>query len=327
MRYMFIINSKCNPKELRKLENAIAALDDNTRALIELRYTEYPGHAMEIASEISDQYDDKATIVVCGGDGTLHEVVNGVAYRSTTIVVIPLGSSNDFARSVLPPSIFSNPTKIVSMLGDIRVVPIDLIRIDSYDVLGNHIPMWSRFCVNVASIGIDTEMMLLVEEKLAKKGKNRFINKKYFYFGGFLKQFKPRSFKLDYNLELVNSETNEISENEEFFSISICNGRYYGSGFLPAPGAKLDDGKLDICAIEKMGWWDTVKTFFKYRNGKHVDAPGVRTFKATSGIITCKDNSFQLLGNSDGAVFHGHRIRFEIFPEELNIGIIPNEKT
>lgn len=327
MRYLFIINSICNPQLLRKLENAIAALDESTRAFIELRYTQYAGHAMEIATEISDQYDDKVTIVVCGGDGTVHEVVNGIAYRSTPIIVIPIGTGNDFAHSILPDNLINNPTKIVSMLQEFKVTPIDLIRIDSYDVLGNHLPMWSRFCVNITSIGIDTRAMLAAEDIVAKSKKNKYASKKWVYVKSVLKQLKLRSYRLDYNLEVINSDTNEISENERFHTITIANGRYYGAGFCPAPEAKLDDGIIDVCAIEKLGWWDSLKTLIRYRNGNHIGRLGVRTFKSTSGIITCKDNSFQLLGNYDGVVFHGHRIRFEVFPEALNVGIVPNEKT
>lgn len=325
MRYLFIINSICNPVELHKLENAIAALEDNKRALIELKYTQYQGHAMEIAAEASDQFDDKITIVACGGDGTVHEIVNGIAYRQTPLIIIPIGKGNDFAHSILPKHIFKNPTKIIEMLDEAKVVPMDLVRIDSYDVLGNHLPMWSRFCVNVASMGIDTKALIAADD-MAKK-KNKYGISKATYAKYVIKALKDKAYRLDYNLEVVDSDANELSENEEFLSITICNGKYYGGGFCPSPNALIDDGVLNICAVEKMGFWDSIRTMFFYRNGTHVGRPGVRTFKATSGIITCKDNSFQLLGNSDGTIFHGHRIRFEVFPESLNIGIFSSDKS
>ena len=138
----------------------------------------------------------------------------------------------------------------------------------------------------------------------------------------FLNNLKNASYKIDYNLELIDSDINEISEKDEFVSLSICNGKYYGSGFCPAPTASVDDGVLDVCAIEKRSFWELFKTFIRYKDGLHVGRPGVRTFKATSGIITCKDNSFQLLGNYDGVIFHGHRIRFEVFPEAINVGFL-----
>lgn len=321
MRYLFIINSTSNPKELQKLENAIAALSDDKRASIELRYTQYAGHATEIASDICDQFNKDITIVACGGDGTVHEIVNGMAYRSTPLIIIPIGTGNDFAHSVYPSHVFSNPTKLVNVLGDIKIAPIDLIRIDSYDVLGNHLPMWSRFCVNTASIGLDTRVMLNVNEKYSKR-KNKYTNKEWSYFWHTLLNLRKASYKIDYNLELVDSDINEISENDEFISLSICNGRYYASGYCPSPSALLDDGVLDICAIERRSFWESLKTFIRYKDGLHVGRAGVRTFKATSGIITCRDNSFQLLGNYDGVVFHGHRIRFEVFPEALNVGFL-----
>ena len=70
MRYLFIINSKSQTSTIKELEDAISELDDDLRVRIEFRYTEYPGHARDIAAEASDANGAGITIVSCGGDGT-----------------------------------------------------------------------------------------------------------------------------------------------------------------------------------------------------------------------------------------------------------------
>ena len=321
MRDLFIISSEINPKELRKLEETIGSLKEDMRNSIELRYVQKKGQASDHASEASEQSDDNVTVVVCGGDDIIHEVVNVLAYRATPLAIIPMGSYNSLAHTMFPEALMNHPEKAVGLLDKLNYIPIDLVRIDSYDLLGNHLPVWSRYFINVANIGFETQALTYAEDIQDKHGKQ--FQDKCSYAKGVLRTFqKFRSYNMDYNLELINSDTNEICEDESFVSISICNGKY-NNGCLIAPSAKIDDGILDICVTENLGVWKNLRLLLLSGYGKHVDKEGIRMFKATSGIITCKDNSYQLLGNCDGEIFYGHRIRFEVFPEALNFGFFP----
>ncbi|MCR5804194.1 MAG: hypothetical protein K6G47_08010 [Clostridia bacterium] len=324
MRYLFIISNEINSKELRKLEDTIASLNEDMRNHIELRYIQNASQSTDYAVEASEQSDDNVTIVVCGGDNVIHEVVNGLAYRSTPLAIIPLGSVNHFAQTITPDYLLQHPEKGVLMLQDLNVVPIDLVRIDSYDVLGNHLPVWSRYFINIASFGFETTALYYAKEFLDK---NKKADRQMANIQGALRGFqKMKSYKMDYSLELIDSETNEICEDEEFLSLSICNGKY-NNGCCLAPNAKIDDGVLDICVTENRGRLHNGKLFIMAGlDGKHVQDESVRMFKATSGIITCKDNSFQLSGNCDGELIYGHRIRFEVFPEALNLAYFPKQE-
>lgn len=321
MRYLFIISNDINSKQLRKLEDTIASMNEDMRNRIELRYIQNVNQASDYAVEASEQSDENVTVVICGGDNVVHEVVNGLAYRSTPLAVVPMGSLNHFAQTITPEYLMLHPEKAVLMLEQLNIVPIDLVRIDSYDVLGNHLPVWSRYFINIASFGFETTVLNFAKEITAK---NKKIDKKMANIQGVFRAFrKMKSYKIDYNLELVDSETNEICENEEFLSLSICNGKY-NNGCCLAPSAKIDDGVLDICVTENRGRFHNWKLFFLAGlDGKHIQDESVRTFKATSGIITCKDNSFQLSGNCDGELIYGHRVRFEVFPEALNLAYFP----
>lgn len=323
MRYLFIISNEINQKELRKLEDTIASLNEDMRNSIELRYIKQPGQASDLAVEASEMSDENVTVVVCGGDNIIHEVVNGLAYRSTPLAVIPVGSENYFARTVTPEYIMLHPEKAIGILDQLRKIPVDLVRIDSYDILGNHLPVWSRYFLNVASFGFETRAITYSSEILEKNHK---LTRKAAGIRGVLRALKKvTTYKMDYNLEIVNSETNEICQDGEYLSISVCNGKY-NNGCMMAPTAKIDDGVLDICVTEYPGKLKALKLFMLARFGKHVEDEHVKIFKATSGIISCKDNSFQLLGNTDGEMFYGNRVRFEVFPEALYFSYFPKEE-
>ena len=62
-------------------------------------YTEFAGHASEVAGKAAKE--DGLLVIACGGDGTIHEVANSLAESKTPMAVIPLGTGNDFTRSVM----------------------------------------------------------------------------------------------------------------------------------------------------------------------------------------------------------------------------------
>lgn len=318
MRYILIVNSRSPIKKLEALDDAInmiAKNDPDLRVRIEIRYTEYGGHASEIAVEISEQFGDKVAVVACGGDGTIHEVANALAFRKTPMVCIPFGTGNDFVKSVLPKRKANDIYYLLSKLDSVVFKPIDLIRVDSYDIMGIHLQNWSGYFNNVASIGLDTKVQAAAKAAvLAKGNKNR---ERAPYLKAAIKSvFGNRRTEFAYSLELENGETYE-SDRTDHTLISICNGKYYGSGFCPAPKASLTDGVADICVVENVKLPRALSLLLSYKNGHHVGRRGIKTFRATSGIITCKDSSLQLEGNYDGEDFYGHRIRFEVYPKAL----------
>lgn len=108
----------------------------------EIRITEYPGHAAEIARSLCD---DECRIYACGGDGTLNEVVNGV-FRGgcpsrVAVGCVPIGSGNDFIRTFenIPSEAFLDLSR--QAVGDIR--KIDLLQVED------------RVSVNILSAGYD----------------------------------------------------------------------------------------------------------------------------------------------------------------------------
>ena len=324
MRYFLIINSRSNPRRLAGIDDAInkvSQYDSDLRARIELRYTEYAGHACDIASEIAEQYGDTAAVVVCGGDGSIHEVANVLAFTKTPLICIPFGTGNDFAKSVLPPKKYWNTEDLLKQLDQVAYRKIDMVKLDSFNVMGGHNRNWSAFSNNVASIGLDTKVQAMA--KAIVLAKNTKFNRSTAYARSALKCiFGKRSSNFKYTLELEDGSVYESSTDSHTL-MSICNASYYGNGFVPAPLAKLDDGLADVCVIDNVGILRALFLVTLYKFGKHEGHKCVHTFKVTSGTVTSTDPSTQLMGNYDGEDFFGNRIRFEVNPGALTLGFFP----
>ncbi|MCQ2531281.1 MAG: hypothetical protein MJ093_01080 [Saccharofermentans sp.] len=324
MRYFLIINSRSNPRRLAGIDDAInevSQFDSDLRSRIELRYTQYGGHACEIAAEIAETYGDKAAVVVCGGDGSVHEVANTLAFTKTPLICIPFGTGNDFAKSVLPPRKKWKTEYLLKQLDSVTYRKIDMVKIDSFNIMGSHNRSWSAFSNNVASIGLDTKVQ--AQAKAIVLAKNNKFNRSTAYIRSALKCiFGKRSSNFVYRVELEDGSLYESTSSSHTL-ISICNASYYGNGFMPAPNAKLDDGLADVCVIDDVSLLRALYLVTLYKFGKHEGHKGVHCFKVTSGTVTSCEPSTQLMGNYDGEDFFGNRIRFEVNSGALTLGFFP----
>ena len=314
-RYIFIISGRADQKSLKTLERALEMIPADERAHFEFRYTEYSGHAGDIAAEISEKYGSRVTVVSCGGDGTINEVCNALAFTNTPLICLPFGTGNDLSKTIFGHKTPDLKTSLES-LDTFKPHKIDLIRIDSYDAMGNHLAMWSRYCINVASIGLDTKVQAAAKAMVLAKPNSSFVRKTAYPRCALKGIMKNRASNFSYKLELESGETYQSSSSVNTL-ISLCNGKYYGDGFCPAPEAKLDDGIIDVCSVDDVPFGRAVSLILKYRSGRHKGQPGIHMFRTTSGIITSTDPSYQLQGNYDGEDFFGHRIRFEVCPDAL----------
>ena len=321
MRYILIINSRNNQANLKKLEDAIVRVaqeNPDLRGRMEFRYTEYPGHAADVALETDEKYHGQVAVVSCGGDGTIHEIANALAFRKTPLIPVPFGTGNDFVRTIHSVYKTWKIDDYLLNLDKAAYKPIDLIKLDSFDLMGNFIPGWSSYFNNVASIGLDTKVQSDAKAMVAAKDTS-FTRKSAYPRAAARNLFGSRAHKFTYKLELENGET-VTSDSDTYTLISICSGKYYGGGFCPAPTAEVDSGVANVCVVDAVDTARAVSLILKYRAGTHEGKEGIHTYRATSGVITTGDPSLQLFGNYDGEDFFGHRVRFEVCPASLNIG-------
>lgn len=185
-------------------------------------------------------------LVVGGGDGTIGCAAEMVAHTRTTLGVLPLGTANDFARTLEIPSAL---VAAVDTLISGKVVDVDLGRVDG------------RAYLNVASVGLS----VAVTQRLTPGLKRRLG--RFAYPAATLTAYRShRPFAA--RLELDDGSVLELSD---LMQVAVGNGRHYGGGLTVAPNASIDDHLLDVYAVEQGRLRDHVSVARLLRTGHLVE--------------------------------------------------------
>lgn len=302
MHIAFIFNPKAgrvhNIELVRKIEQRFADRPNGHTG--EVILTDRSGHASDLAAELAARYRERLVVFACGGDGTANEVANEIAGTSSAMSVLPIGTANDFARTSLTET---NPVKLIEKAIYPQIRPIDVIQVDD------------RICLNIASMGFDTKVQNLTMAIIAKF---RWLGSLAYPLGIFLAIFGKRDYSMHYLLDSISEQGEEIRiEGDAVFILSaICNGRYYGGGYNPAPTALIDDGLLNFSLIDALPLRRILPLIPKYKKGLHLSDPAVHTWQVTGGRIAA--SSGKLLGNMDGEPFEKEEITFKVISNGLN---------
>ena len=220
----------------------------------EAMFTEHKCHATELTvSAITSGYRH---IIVIGGDGTLHEVINGlfiqqcVAPSEVTIGVIAVGSGNDWIRMYGIPRRYSEAIRAIkegyTFLQDVAEVDYEESQYRQ-----------TRYMANVAGVGFDAAVIQRVQHQRAKgrRGASLYIKSLIGSFFG----YKPAGMKIWVDDRLI--------YNNLLFSVAIGVGKYNGGGIQQLPTAVADDGLLDITMIRPLHWWHVIFRIRRLFNG------------------------------------------------------------
>jgi YegS/Rv2252/BmrU family lipid kinase len=196
----------------------------------EIRETQYAGHAESLAAEgIRDGFD---VILSAGGDGTMHQVVNGIMAQDKalpTVGLIPLGSGNDLARSL---GISTDVTRIISQIERRSVRDVDVGIANVHDGSGNPV---TRYFINECSMGMGPEVVRRVN-----KTSHRGMAAGLMYTSAIIATF------LRLRPEKISVKSDGFRWSGKSRVMAIANGRSFGHGNYIAPRAKMDDGLLDV---------------------------------------------------------------------------------
>lgn len=298
--FIFIVNPNAGNRKIAKnAKKIIHQFLDNTKANHIIEFTKGPGDATKIARKYCEAYGNRCRFVSVGGDGTLNEVLNGMADSGAQLTAIPAGSGNDFVKSVIPEyrkdQILTYDLVYRTLTGESRL--IDLATVNG------------RYFLNIASVGFDADVVYN-----AISLKKSFIPAKLSYlFAIFISLIKFRTRKMKLSLD-GNSHINK-----EFTLVVIANGKYYGGGFIPVPDAVVDDGILDICMVDKVTRRKVLRFFTKYKIGQHGILKEVNFNKCKSIVI---ESDSKIRVNIDGELLIFDEARFEINDSKVNF-VIP----
>ena len=256
------------------------------------------GEATQLARQaVAEGFD---FIVAAGGDGTLNEVVNGIAesVEKVRVGLVPLGTGNDFARMLaLPDSIEA----CLDVLAQGHVKPIDLVRVTSDQ---------ARYFVNVSAGGFSGT----VNEKLTPEIKKSWGPLAYLRCAA---EALPELRAYRTTIVLDDTATLEF----DLYNAIVANGRFVAGGTAIAPEASIDDGLLDLVLVPKAAAGDIAVVAAQIMMGTHLSSDAV-VFRRAAKIAV--HSSPGMWFNVDGELVGNDPAVFEVMPRVLQF-VVPQE--
>lgn len=248
-KILVILNPAARGERANAQKEKITAL--SLRAVVQL--TNSPGDARAMARQaVKDGY---ATIVAAGGDGTVNEVVNGLAGAEVNFGILPVGTMNVFATELgIPQGDLAKAWKIIEE-GCVRQV--DLPRAGE------------EYFVQLAGAGLDAEVV----QRTTPDSKKALGPMSYLITLAQVAARKPPTVYID----PVDGPPREGS------FVLVGNGRLYGGPFVLFKDARLDDGLLDVLVFQNQSHWDLIRYFQAIAFGNHPGLPDVEYFQ-TRGL-------------------------------------------
>jgi diacylglycerol kinase (ATP) len=213
--------------------------------------TEYPVHATELARQAAEA--GYTLVIAIGGDGTVHEVINGLMQVPTEIRprlgIVPLGSGNDFAHSI---GIIGSPTEALKKIYNGQPKHIDL---GVFEIgRGRH-----EYFNNTFGLGFDATVTIRTHRLTHIRGFMMYL----------VAVLQTITFNLD--TPMMHITTDLESWDEETIMMVVCNGPREGGGFLVAPGSDSSDGVLNyasVCHVSRLMMLRLIPEVMKGTHGR-----------------------------------------------------------
>ena len=261
-------------------------------------FSERPGHLIELAR---DAVAGGATLVIAvGGDGTLNEVVNGVAGRDVDLATIPLGTGMDFGRTYEIPTKFDDAVR-VALAGDVRT--IDAGRVTYRTWAGETA---ERYFANVSSVGMSGAVAQRAN------GMSKMLGGRVTFFYALTRVF------LEWQNTEVTVQLDDAERRGRMHDVIVANGVWHGGGMKLAPDAVPDDGQFDVVLIGDVSKADFLTTAPKIYKGRHVHHPKVEVLRSKRVEV---DAPVQLPIELEGEQVGTTPATFEIAPGALRVRV------
>lgn len=293
-RFFVVLNPAAGRGAAARAGRTIRSVLEGAGARCEVALTRGPGDAVELARRAA--LEGWPAVVAAGGDGTVHEVANGLlraADGSPTVPmgIVPVGSGNDFAKLVGAPT---EPEAAVRRLLAAAPRQVDAGRVGD------------RFFTNGVGIGLDARVGI-------EAGKVRWARGIAIYLVALarvLRAFRPPRMR-------VLLDGTEVAD-RPLTLVTVANGGCHGGGFWICPAARIDDGALDVCVADALTTAGVLGFLPRVMRGTHVGRPGVHMHRARSVRVSSVD---PLPVHADGEVVAegAHEVEIELLPGRLTV--------
>lgn len=274
--------------------------------------THAPLEAMAIAEKASQSY---TAVIGVGGDGTLHEIVNGLLRASgeaetIPVGIIPLGTGDDFVKMIPPETpVGGKPFDWRSAVGKIARGQTQLF--DVGRILGDHLSPGlgdgPHYFMNSMDVGFGAQ------GSLNFRTVPNFLTGFAAYLAAVFKTL------VDYPIPHVSLQLDDQPPFEQSTTITaVMNGRCFGNGFWVCPQARADDGWFDLMVAQAVGRFTILRLVPKIMKGAHLNEPVLRMFRARCVVIESRE---PLLVEADGEFPYlaAHHLEINILHKKLRV--------
>lgn len=254
--YFLIFNPAADRGRAASLIPKIESLFNSRKINYQLAVTKAPLHATELAKQaVKKGYK---IVIAAGGDGTVNEIVNGLAGTDTVMGIIPIGSGNDFSKNLA--------LKKTDLEFNLEVVLRNKVRVVDLGIMNG------RYFANQVSMGFTGQISAYTKISPA------FLRGYPMYLYSILRMLiNYRSYNLHIQFKDENGKAKKIEG--DFTLCDVGNSRYEGGGFQVTPDAKIDDEIFDVCIADRVTRKYILRLLPLIMHGQHVNMPHVSMYK------------------------------------------------
>ncbi len=301
MRSKLIVNPTSGPRDVRRELHAVQSHLEGHGWQTSSHLTEGPGEATDLARQARDEGID--VVFVVGGDGTINEVINGLAGGTTALGVLPGGTGNAWAKELGLPT--RSPRHWLPLLDSVKaLVPGTIRRIDLGKANGRYFLQW-------AGLGLDAEVTYAMEPRTRRQRRMGVVA--YAVAG------------VTIAATMAGVRTRIFVDDQRIYRrsilIVISNSQLYGGKVRIATDARLDDGLLDVNVFAGTGFASAVRTALGVITGLHVRDPR-HSFYLGRSIRVETDKPMAV--HVDGEPFGTTPLECAVVPRALSV-IIPKD--
>jgi YegS/Rv2252/BmrU family lipid kinase len=282
------ISGGASPREARARAQLALAVVDAHGDPVEVLMTEAVGHARELAKAAVRR--GARLVLAWGGDGTINEVVSALAFDDVPLGIVPAGSGNGLAREL---GVHSRPERAIA--DALQAVPraMDLGEIDG------------RLFANVAGIGFDAH----IASRFATATRRGFVG-----YAGItvraLRSYAPQHYRISID---------GVETSHRAILVTIANSAQFGNNARIAPGARVDDGELDLVVVEERSRIATICQVPRLFNGtaNRIRGCTIRRIRAVT-IESEQPMAYHVDGEP---IAGGTRLKARIHPGALMVAV------
>lgn len=314
-KWLAIVNVFAASKKAGSVWKKAAACLEDAGVSYKAEFTGGKYNAAELSRKAAERGYRK--FIAVGGDGTIHDVLNGIAeyvmsssevcLSDFTLSVIPVGSGNDWVKSVGVSTDIRQAVEYIAagVTGVQDVVKVSTL--DSSDLTAE--PLSVSYMSNIGGVGLDARVCEIVNRKKerGKRGKKLYVSALLYCIGHRV----PIRAKVICDGQLLFSG--------RYLSMAFGVGKYSGGGMRQTPAAVLDDGLLDVTIIPDIPIWIIAKEVYKLFTGKFLTIKEVIPATCREVYILPEGESDAEPVEVDGEVIGRAPVHMEVLQHKINI--------